>query len=278
MIRFTNRDPRSPVECSFSVQSVLFRERSEFQEVLVVENPFFGRMLILDGGVQMTTRDEFLYHEMLVHVAMQAHSAPASVAVIGGGDGGAVREVLKHECVRSVQVAEIDETVVRAVKQCFPDAARALEDDRVQLHVLDGTEFVRVPDMSFDVMVVDAGDITGYEGSLYTEDFFQACFDRLNEDGILVTHTGSLHFDSGRVRDVQARLKEVFPQVTLFTSSIPSYGGAWWTFSAASKKFDLKKPARPCRFEARYYADDVHTAAFLPESLYSRLMEDRLGW
>ncbi len=278
MIRFTSKDPRSPVECSFAVQSVLFREQSEFQEVLVIDNPFFGEMLVLDGAVQMTTRDEFLYHEMLVHVAMQAHPSPASIAVIGGGDGAAVREVLKHESVGSVQVAEIDETVIRAVKQCFPDAAGALDDPRVRLHVLDGTEFVRVPDMSFDVMIVDAGDITGYEGSLYTADFFQACFDRMNGNGILVTHTGSLHFDSKRVREVQSRLKDIFPKVALYTSSVPSYPGTWWTFSVASKKYDVLRSGRPCKVRTRYYAEDVHAASFLPESLYQRLMDAGLDW
>ncbi len=278
MIRFFERDPYAPIQYVYDVDRVLHKSRSDFQEIMVIENPHFGRMLILDGVVQITERDEFFYHEMLVHVAMHAHPAPRKVVVIGGGDGGVVREVLKHDTVEKVYFVEIDEQVINVSREFFPAVSSGVGDGRVEIKCMDGAEFVKGRSGDIDVVIVDSTDIIGFAKSLFTVEFFKSVKDALTGEGMIVTLSESLHFHKEMVIEVQEEMKLIFPVVDLYTAPLATYAGNWWTFSAASKKHGLREMRRQCAISTRYYSDEIHSQAFLPPAMYEKLMRRELQW
>jgi len=278
MIKFFEKDPYAPIQYVYDVERVLHKSRSNFQEIMVVENPYFGRMLVLDGVVQITERDEFFYHEMLVHPVMHAHPDPKRVVVIGGGDGGAVREVLKHGSVERVYFVEIDREVIDVSRTFFPTVSCGIDDSRVEIRCMDGAEFVKERDGDIDVIIVDSTDIIGFAKSLFTVEFFKSVKDSLTDDGMFVTLSESLHFHKDIVIEVQEELKLIFPIVDLYTATLATYGGNWWTFSTASKKHDPRQMRREFRIDARYYSDEIHRQAFLPPGMYERLMQRKLQW
>ncbi|HWR88901.1 MAG TPA: polyamine aminopropyltransferase [Dissulfurispiraceae bacterium] len=278
MIRFFERDPYAPIQYVYDVDKVLHKSRSDFQEIMVIENPHFGRMLILDGVVQITERDEFFYHEMLVHVAMHAHPAPRKVVVIGGGDGGVVREVLKHDTVEKVYFVEIDEQVINVSREFFPSVSSGIGDSRVEIKCMDGAEFVKGRSGDIDVVIVDSTDIIGFAKSLFTVEFFKSVKDALTGEGMIVTLSESLHFHKEMVIEVQEEMKLIFPVVDLYTAPLATYAGNWWTFSAASKKHGLREMRRQYAISTRYYSDEIHSQAFLPPVMYEKLMKRELQW
>lgn len=277
MIKFFENAPFVPVEYGYEVDKILYKGKSRFQEIAVFENPHYGRMLVLDGVVQITERDEFFYHEMLAHVAMHAHPNPKKVVVIGGGDGGTVREALKHDSVEKVYFIEIDPEVIRVSKEFFPSVAGAVDDPRVEVRNMDGAEFIRGAS-GMDVILVDSTDPVGFARTLFSEEFFNAAKNALADDGIYVTQSESLLFHADIIFEVQNSLKAVFPAVELYTAAIATYPGNWWTFSAGSKKLDIRKMSRKCAVPTKYYAEDVHQSSFLPNSIYDRLMRGELKW
>jgi len=276
MVRFFENEPYSPIEYAYKVERVLYKAKSRFQEILVIENAYFGKILILDGIVQLTEKDEFFYHEMLTHVAMHAHPGPRRVAVIGGGDGGAVREVLKHRSVEKIYFVEIDEEVVKTSKKFFPTVSSGLVDPRVELKVMDGADFIREHAESIDVIIVDSTDIIGFARSLFTEDFFRSVHKALSPEGLFVTHSESLHFHMDIVREVQQILKRAFPLVDLYSAPLATYPGNWWAFAIGSKSLNPRDMRRAFEIDTRYYDDEIHKQAFLPPKLYGRLMANRL--
>ena len=278
MIKFFEKDPYAPIQYVYETEKVLYKGKSDFQEIVVIENPYFGKMLILDGVVQITERDEFFYHEMLVHVLMHAHPNPRNVVVIGGGDGGAVREVLKHAAVEKVYFIEIDEEVITVSKQFFPSVASRVSDPRVEIHCMDGAEFVKSRSGDIDAIIVDSTDIVGFAKSLFTVEFFKSVKDSLTEEGMFVSLSESLHFHKEMVIEVQEALHLIFPVVDLYTAPLVTYAGNWWTFSAGSKKHTLRKMQREFSIDTRYYSDEIHHQAFLPPKMYERLMQRRLQW
>ncbi|MEW5745052.1 MAG: polyamine aminopropyltransferase [Nitrospirota bacterium] len=278
MIKFFEKDPYAPIQYVYEVGTILHKSKSAFQEIMVIENPHFGKMLILDGVVQITERDELFYHEMLVHMVMHAHPDPRRVIVIGGGDGGTVREVLKHKAVEKVYFIEIDEEVINVSKKFFPTVAGGVDDPRVEIKCMDGAEFVKGRDGDIDVVIVDSTDIIGFAKSLFTVEFFKSVKDSLTDEGMFVTLSESLHFHKDIVIEVQEAMKLIFPLVDLYTAPIATYAGNWWTFSAASKKHDLRTMRQPYTIDTRYYSDEIHQQAFMPPKMYERLMQRKLQW
>jgi spermidine synthase len=278
MIKFFEKDPYAPIQYVYEVSNILHHSKSPFQEIMVVENPHFGRMLILDGVVQITARDEFFYHEMLVHMLLHAHPNPKKVIVIGGGDGGVVREVLKHDSVEKVYFIEIDEEVINVSRRFFPDVASGVDDKRVEIKCMDGAEFVKGRAGDIDAVIVDSTDIIGFAKSLFTVEFFKSVKDCLAEDGMFVSLSESLHFHKEMVIEVQESLKLIFPIVDLYTATLATYAGNWWTFSAASKKLDLRTMRRKYAIETKYYSDEIHSQAFMPPKMYEKLMRKGLQW
>lgn len=278
MLKFFEKEPYSPIEYTYEVEKVLYKGKSQYQEIWVVENPYFGRMLILDGIVQLTERDEFFYHEMLTHVVMHAHPNPKRVVVIGGGDGGVVREVLKHRSVEKVYLVELDEEVINVSKRFFPELSSNVDDPKVEMKIMDGADFVRKYSGLIDVIIVDSTDIIGFARSLFTEDFFSSVMKKLGQDGMFVTHSESLHFHLDIVIEVQKILKKVFPLVDLYAVPIATYPGNWWAFSVGSRKLDPRDIRRAFEIKTRYYDDEIHERSFLPKGLYRKLMDKDVIW
>ena len=275
---FFERDPFSPIQYAYKITRRLHQELSGKQEIEVVESPYFGRMLLLDGVVQATERDEFFYHEMLVHVPLHAHGQARRVLIIGGGDGGSLREVLRYPNVDQVVLVEYDERVIEVSKSFLPTMSVGFEDQRTQIFYEDGTEFLKLARDPFDVVIVDSTDPVGSAVGLYSSTFLNRAFEALASNGILVMQTESLHFHRELVVEVQQKLKEVFPIVDLYTQALSTYAGNWWTFSIASKLEDPRVVRQQTSVSTRYYSPDVHSWAFLPGSLYNRLMNLSLKW
>lgn len=278
MIKFFEKDPYAPIQYVYEVSNILHHSKSPFQEIMVIENPHFGKMLILDGVVQITERDELFYHEMLTHVVLHAHPNPKQVIVIGGGDGGIVREVLKHKSVEKVYFIEIDEEVINVSRKYFPGVACGVDDPRVEIKCMDGAEFVKSRKGDIDAILVDSTDIIGFAKSLFTVEFFKTCKDCLTEEGLFVSLSESLHFHKEMVIEVQEEMKKIFPVVDLFTAPIATYAGNWWTFSVGSKKLNPREMRREYAIDTTYYSDEIHNQCFMPPKMYQKLMNKQLKW
>ncbi|MFZ5906805.1 MAG: polyamine aminopropyltransferase [Nitrospirota bacterium] len=279
MIRFFEKAPYAPVEYCYEVDEILYKGKSRFQEIMVVNNPHYGRMLLLDEVVQMTERDEFFYHEMLTHVVLHAIPAPAKVAVIGGGDGGVVREVLKHRSVEKVYFIEIDEEVIAVSRKFFPSVSSGVDDPRVEIRIMDGADFLaKQKASSIDAVIIDSTDIIGFARSLFTDEFFKNVKNCLTEKGMFVTHTESLHFHKDMVIEIQETLGEIFPTVDLYTVPLATYPGNWWAFAVATKGISPREMRNAFLIDTKYYDDEVHRQAFLTGKLYGKLMQRKLAW
>ena len=275
---FREQDPFAPLQYSYPDARELHREHSPYQRIQVLEHPFFGRMLALDGVVQLTERDEFFYHEMLVHVPMAVHPSPRRALIVGGGDGGSLREVLKHREVESVTLAEIDPQVIEVAKRFFPAMTQGFDDPRAQVAAVDGAALLRQHRDAFDVIIVDAPDPVGHARTLFAADTFQAASEALTPEGVFAAQTESLHFHRDFVRQTQLHLGGVFPVTDLYTQALATYAGNWWTFSIATKGPDPRRPRRMAHVPTRYYSTEVHRRAFLPRRLRQRLLKGRLPW
>ena len=274
---FTERETdHLRVQCR--IERTLHRERSPYQEIAVVESVEFGRMLVLDGIIQTSERDEFVYHEMLAHVPLFTHPRPERVLVIGGGDGGTVREVLKHPEVRRVHLVEIDERVVAVSREYLPGLAGALSDPRVDVRIADGIAYVKERRQAYDVILVDSSDPVGPAEGLFTAEFYRDAAAALRKEGILALQSESCFFTPGLVQSIYRAVDQHFPSVFLYTASIPTYSTGPWCFTLASKRY-LESPAprrARGRIQTRYYSPEIHKAAFvLPPYLKELLTGER---
>jgi len=271
---FQEKDPFSPIRYGYDVEEVICRRRTKHQDLLIFQNTYWGKVLVLDGVVQLTERDEYFYHEMLAHVGLHAHPSPVDVLIIGGGDGGTLREVLKHKVVRRALVVELDIGVVEASQEFLASLSSGFADPRAQVLETDGVDFLARTKEKFDLVVIDSTDPVGPAEALFSRECFAHVFSALKSEGILVAQTESLHFHRDLVRQVQRNLARIFNLVDLYTVPLATYAGNWWTFSIASKAHDPRQALRKCQVPTRYYAEDVHHQAFLPRSLYERLMAE----
>lgn len=269
---------------TFGIKEVLFSQQSEYQHVRVLQTDSFGRLLTLDGLVMLTERDEFVYHEMIAHPALCLQPDPKRVLVVGGGDGGTVREILRHPGIEQVDLVEIDQMVIDVSREYFPTIASALDDPRLNIRVEDGAAFVQRADSGFyDLVIVDSTDPVGFAEALFGEDFYQDCKRILTADGILVSQTESPfdHAFRASIRDAHAFLDTLFPQVKLYLASIPTYPTGLWSFTMASKSFDPVADFDPDQAQQRldafeadleYYNVDLHRAAFAHPTFVRRFL------
>ncbi len=246
------------------VTNVLLSKKTPYQELAVLETSQFGRMLVLDGMVQTTVADEFVYHEMITHVAMQTHPSPRRVLVVGGGDGGVLRELVKYASVEKAVLSEIDGEVVEASRRYLPEISSALAHPRVEIIIEDGIEHVRKHREYYDVIIVDSTEPIGAAVALFTREFYQDAQAALREGGILVAQTESPFFNQDLIRNAYCRLKSIFPLAYLYLASIPTYPSGLWSFILASKEHDPLKVQIPrCPLEKmRYYCAEIHRGAF----------------
>jgi spermidine synthase len=261
----------------YAVDRELVRMRSDFQEIVVMENPVYGRMLFLDGFVMTTERDEFVYHEMLAHVPLVLHGSPEKVLIIGGGDGGLLREVLRHPTVQRVDLVEIDRKVVEISREHLPEIGCAFDDPKAHVHFEDGAEFAKRVQGRYDVILVDSTDPVGPGQVLFQLDFFQNCRRALRADGIFAAQALSAWVQEREQKALFANLRKVWGGVVPYLASIPTYPGGLWTFALASgaalepEVFHMDY-AREISRECRYYNPQIHRSAFcLPTFLQERL-------
>ncbi|MCF3935140.1 polyamine aminopropyltransferase [Acuticoccus sp. M5D2P5] len=241
------------------------------QQLAVFENPTFGRVMILDGAYQITTADEFVYHEMMAHVPLFAHGAARDVLVIGGGDGGVAREILRHDTVRSLTMVEIDRAVVDLALEIFPEvSAGAFDDPRLALVIDDGAAFAARAEGRYDVIIVDAPDPIGAGAALFTPAFYAGCRAMLRPGGVMVTQSGMPFLAADWLPGHAANLRSVFADVAFFLTTVPTYTGGpmahgFSTDDAALKAVPVEVLAeRHARtgLRMRYWSPQVHSAAF----------------
>jgi spermidine synthase len=250
---------------------ILYSSQSDFQKIEVVQSLDFGRMLVLDGVINLTERDEFVYHEMLAHVPLFSHPDPQQILIVGGGDGGTAREVVKHKGIKKIQLVEIDGEVISVSKRYFPSLARALGHPKVNVFVMDALRYLKETEEMFDVILIDSTDpVIEQSGGLFTVPFYEDCLNALTERGILAAQVGDIGFETNLVLGVFSKLKAVFPVARIYCAPVPSYTMVPYGFAFCSKtihpEMDLALSRFDKSFQTRYYNPQIHRAAFaLPE-------------
>ncbi|CAB1127797.1 Polyamine aminopropyltransferase [Candidatus Hydrogenisulfobacillus filiaventi] len=258
----------------WKVRRVLFDQASPYQHIQVLETEAFGPSLVLDGIMQTTQGDEFIYHEMLTWVPLSVHPHPRRVLIIGGGDGGTCREVVRWPQVEQVVMVEIDRQVVEAATRFLPAHVTGLRDPRVEIRYEDGRAFLaQAPAASFDLVLVDSTDPEGGPGQVLYTDAFRADILRvLDADGIYVQQTGAPFYNPEVVQEVSADVAVRFPVAGVYWTTVPTYPGGLFTFTAGSKGPDLRRPQHPVPAGARWYTPRVHEAAFALPPLLADLV------
>jgi spermidine synthase len=258
----------------FLVKRELARVKSDFQDIAIFESHTHGRVMVLDGVIQITEGDEFVYQEMLTHVPLLAHGSATTVLIIGAGDGGVLRRVLQHPNVKRAVMVEIDGEVIRLSKEFLPNiAGNAWNDPRAQVIVGDGIDYVKnAPDNTFDVMIVDSTDPIGVGEVLFTDDFYRNSARILTEQGLIVNQCGVPFMQADELRDTSARRRNFFPHVTAYVAAVPTYVGGFMTLGWAGKDPTFTRtPTEIIRARAhaagilgstQYWTPEIHTGAF----------------
>lgn len=256
---------------SFEVSEQLFALDTGFQRLEIFNNTLLGRVMTLDGVVQTTEKDEFVYHEMLTHVPLLAHAQPHRVLIIGGGDGGILREVLKHQCVEQVTMVEIDSAVIDMAKRYFPaHSAGAFDDPRLTLVIGDGVAFVNETTEQFDVVISDSTDPYGPAEALFSTDFYTAVRRCLRSNGVFVSQNGVPFYQLDELLDTAKRFKPLFADSHFFTVAVPTYVGGVMTLAWGATNINLRQTSLEVLNEryqqrdlsTRYYTPAMHVASF----------------
>ena len=263
------------VTLGLRVRETLWQEDTPYQQLLVADTEAYGRLLTLDGAVQTTERDEFFYHEMIAHVPLTIHPRPQRIAVVGGGDGGVIREILRHPGVEAAHLVEIDERVVAVARQFFPKLSAELDNPRAHVHLVDGIQWMREQGAraeKLDVVIIDSTDPVGPATGLFGEAFYRSVYEALAPDGILVAQTESPMLQPHLIRHAQAAMRSVFPHVHLYLAPVPTYPSGWWSFSLGSKG-PRPEDARTVSLPTRYWTPAIQRAAFVLPPFVSELLQ-----
>ncbi|MDO5062471.1 MAG: polyamine aminopropyltransferase [Peptostreptococcaceae bacterium] len=269
------------VKFSIRIQKQLLADKSEFQAIDVFESKEFGRFFTLDGLVMVTEKDEFIYHDMIVHVPMATNPKIQKVLVIGAGDGGTIRELTRYQSIEKIDVVEIDKLVVDVCLEYFPHTSVGFKDERVQIFYEDGLKFVRNKENEYDLIIVDSTDPFGPGEGLFTKEFYGNCYKALTADGILVNQHESPYYASyaKSMQRAHKRITEFFPIAKVYQAHIPTYPSGHWLFGFASKKYDPITDLDTAAWNAlgiktKYYNTDLHVGCFaLPNYVIDMLNE-----
>ncbi|MGQ9556874.1 MAG: polyamine aminopropyltransferase [Desulfurispora sp.] len=249
---------------SCRVAKMLHYEQTPYQELMVVDTYEFGRMLFLDNIIQTNVKDEFVYHEMMAHVGLNTLPHPRRVLVVGGGDGGVIREIIKHPSVEKATLVEIDAKVVEAAQKYLPEISCALTDPRVEVVIDDGIKHVQQSKNQYDMIIVDSTDPIGPAVGLFAGEFYRSVAEALTEDGLFVAQTESPFFNQDLIPRVYKEISSAFPLTRLYLACIPTYPGGLWTFTMGSKKHDPLQVdvSRIPDLNTKYYSPGIHRACF----------------
>lgn len=260
---------------NFRIDKMYFEQKTGHQHLMIFHNAMLGRVMTLDGVVQTTELDEFIYHEMMAHVPIFAHGQVKRVLIIGGGDGGMLREVLRHKAVEHVTMVEIDSAVIAMAKEYLPNhSAGAFDDKRAHVVIADGMDYVRETEDRFDVIISDSTDPIGPGEVLFSDDFYAQCKRILNEGGVIATQNGVPFFQIDEVKNTHKRMSAHFSDQTFYSAAVPTYYGgimafAWGTDNAALREIslaELQTRYQAADFKTRYYSPAIHLASFaLPQ-------------
>ncbi|KAL8966067.1 MAG: hypothetical protein Q9183_003535 [Haloplaca sp. 2 TL-2023] len=255
---------------TLKVNQIIHHEKSKYQDVLIFESSDHGTVLVLDNVIQCTERDEFAYQEMITHLAMNAHPNPKRVLVIGGGDGGVLREVVKHSTVETAILCDIDEAVIRLSKKYLPGMSIGFQHPNVSVHVGDGFKFLADKKNEFDVIITDSSDPEGPAESLFQKPYFELLYGALREGGVITTQAENQWLHLSLITNLKKQCKEVFPTVEYAYTTIPTYPSGQIGFMVCCKDAErnIKEPMRSWSVEeeeklCRYYNKDIHRASFV---------------
>lgn len=257
------------VKFSLKIKEQLFSSQSDFQKVDVLDTYEYGKLLTLDGLVMVTEKDEFVYHDMIVHTAMAVNANIKNVLVIGGGDGGTVREVVRYPSIKHVDMVEIDKMVVDVARKYFPTISCELNNDIVNVLYEDGIKFIKDKANFYDLILIDSTDPIGPGEGLFTTDFYNNCYNALTNDGILINQNETPIYDEFFEVGISSnkKLKKMFPIVKVYQASIPTYPGGYWLFNFASKQYDPINDLNEDKWnslniQTKYYNTILHKGAF----------------
>lgn len=267
------------VRFSIRVNKHIYSEKSDYQRIDILDSEEFGRVLTLDGLIMVTEKDEFIYHEMVTHMAMAVNPDIKKVLVIGGGDGGCVRELTRYKSIESITLVEIDEQVVKVSKEYLPTIACAFDDRRLNIVYEDGLKFVRNKKNEYDLIIVDSTDPFGPGEGLFTKEFYGNCYTALNDSGILINqHECDYYADyANSMKRAHKRIIETFPICKIYQANIPTYPSGHWLFGFSSKKFDPIKDLKEeywnsLNIHTRYYNTELHKASFVLPNYVKEMM------
>jgi len=265
---------------SIRVDQQLYTGKSEFQRIDVMTSKEFGTFLTLDGLMMVTEKDEFIYHDMIVHVPMATNPNIKNVLVIGAGDGGSIRELTRYASITHIDMVEIDKMVVDVCRKYLQKTACALDDPRVSIHYEDGLKFVRGKENEYDLIIVDSTDPFGPGEGLFTREFYGNCYKALKEDGILVNQHESPYYDAyaASLERAHQRIVEFFPITKVYQAHIPTYPSGHWLFGFASKKYDPiadfdAKAWENLGIKTRYYNAGIHVGSFYLPTYVMEILE-----
>ncbi len=266
------------VALSLEIEKVLYSKKSKFQQIDLFQTKNFGKMLVLDGIIQLTEPDEFAYHEMLAHVPMFAHANPEEILVIGGGDGGVLREICRHDCIKHIDFCEIDEEVIKVAKEFLPDIACGFDDPRISIHIGDGNAFVKEHQNQYDVIIVDSSDPIGPGEALFEKPFYKALKSALKPNGLVATQGESFFLHKDCVENLVKITREIFPVQAYSYILVPTYPGGHIGICLGSLEPD---PAHPCRKishelqeQLKYYTPEIHKASFIMPYFAKKMFEN----
>jgi spermidine synthase len=268
------------INFSIKVSKTLYSTQTKFQKLEVFENIELGKFFTLDDYLMITEKDEFIYHDMIVHVPMAVHPKAQRILVIGAGDGGTIRELCRYIDVQHIDMVEIDEEVVTVCKKYFPNSTTGFNDPRVHLYFMDGLAFVASKKNEYDLIIVDSTDPFSVGEGLFTQAFYKDCFSALKDDGILVNQHESPFYEhyQKNMQRAHKRIKETFPIARVYQAFIPTYASGHWLFGFASKKYD---PLVEVDFEkwlklgikTQYYNPELHRGSFALPNYVKTLLE-----
>lgn len=269
------------VRFSIKVDRHIESIQSEFQKIDVFETPEFGKVLVIDGFIMLTEKDEFIYHEMITHVPMSVNPNIKKILVIGAGDGGTVRELTRYNSVEQIDMVEIDKKVVDVCLESLPFTSSKLNDSRVNLYFEDGLKFVKTKSNEYDLIIVDSTDPIGPGTELFTQEFYENCYNALKDDGILVNQHESPYYkrEAESMQRAHKKIKKVFPIARVYQVHIPTYGSGHWLFGFASKKYDPIENINQDSWNSlgmatNYYNTDIHKGAFALPNYVKTLLEN----
>lgn len=269
------------VNFSIRVKKQLYSEKSYYQKIDILDTYEFGRVLVLDGFIMLTEKDEYIYHEMVTHVPMAVNPDIKNVLIIGAGDGGTLRELARYDTIENIDMVEIDGQVIEVCKEFLPQTACRFDDPRLNLYIEDGLKFVRRKSGEYDLIIVDSTDPFGPGEGLFTKEFYGNCYKALTDNGILINQHESTYYDSyvDMVKRTHKRIGSAFPVTMVYQAHIPTYPSGHWLFGFAAKNlhpvYDLQAEKwETLGLKTRYYNTDLHKGCFALPNYVKEVLAD----